>query len=328
MARSVAPATLLSRRLEEKTMAEVLLEAHGLSRRYGATLAVDGVDLELRRGEIVGLLGPNGAGKTSTMHMISGCLAPSSGSVRINGFDLAEAPKKAKAGLGYLPEQPPLYPELSVIEFLRYTAGLRGVPKARRAAAVDHVLDACGLADRAQRLIGNLSKGYQQRVGLAQAIIHQPAVVILDEPTVGLDPIQIREIRDLIRSLGREHAVLLSSHILPEIQATCDRVMVIHHGRLVYSDRVGDEADGGLLLRLARPPEPAALAALPGVTAVESEADGGFRLLTDGDHREAIADAVVRGGWGLVELRPHTRTLEEIFVKLTSGDLPAQREAA
>lgn len=309
-------------------MGEVLLEAKGLSRRYGATLAVDGFDLELRRGEIVGLLGPNGAGKSSTMHMISGCLAPSSGRVRINGHDLAEAPKKAKAAIGYLPEQPPLYPELSVLEFLRYVAGLRGVPGARRASAVGRVLESCGLTEHAQRLIGNLSKGYQQRVGVAQAIIHQPAVVILDEPTVGLDPIQIREIRDLIRSLGNEHAVLLSSHILPEIQAVCSRVMVIHRGRLVFSERLDEESGHTLLLRLARPPEPPELAALPGVARVEAEGEGAFRLSLSEDHREAIAAAAVHGGWGLLELRPHTRTLEEIFVKLTAGDLPAQKEAA
>ncbi|MGH8456565.1 MAG: ABC transporter ATP-binding protein, partial [Stenotrophobium sp.] len=200
---------------------EILIEARGLTRRYGPTVAVSDLSLTLRKGEILGLLGPNGAGKSTTMKMLTGNLAPSSGTALIKGVSLHDAPTAAKRNLGYLPEQPPVYPELTVDEYLRYCAGLHGIASAQRAAAVKQAKKSCGLADTGQRLIGNLSKGYQQRVGLAQAIIHRPSVIVLDEPTVGLDPIQIREIRSLITELGQTHSVILSSHILPEIQAVC-----------------------------------------------------------------------------------------------------------
>ena len=218
---------------------EILLEARDLSRRYGHINAVSGLNLSLQKGQILGLLGPNGAGKSTTMKMLAGCLAPSAGEVRIKGVSLAQDPKAAKASLGYLPEQPPLYPELTVEEYLRYCASLHGVPSAEREAAVTKAKQSCGLGEASGRLIHNLSKGFQQRVGLAQAIIHRPPVIILDEPTVGLDPIQIREIRSLIKELGQSHSVILSSHILPEIQAVCSRVMIINRGRLVYSESIG-----------------------------------------------------------------------------------------
>ncbi|HEX7382424.1 MAG TPA: ABC transporter ATP-binding protein, partial [Nevskiaceae bacterium] len=219
-------------------MERVLIEAQSLSRRYGATLAVSGLNLSLHQGEILGLLGPNGAGKSTVMRMLTGCLAPTTGSVRINGIALAARPRLAKRFLGYLPEQPPVYPELSVDEYLAYCARLHHVPAGERATAIAYAKQACGLDEMSRRLIGNLSKGYQQRVGIAQAIVHRPEVVVLDEPTVGLDPIQIREIRKLIRGLGDRHSVILSSHILPEIQSLCDRVMIINHGRVVYSETI------------------------------------------------------------------------------------------
>ncbi len=301
-----------------------LIEARELSRRYGMTHAVSGLSLTLRKGEILGLLGPNGAGKSTTLKMLAGCLAPSSGSIRINGIDVGENPKAAKANLGYLPEQPPVYPELTVDEYLRYAAGLHGVPSAERASAVTRAKQSCGLGDVAERLIGNLSKGYQQRVGIAQAIIHRPKVVILDEPTVGLDPNQIREIRSLIATLGQEHSVILSSHILPEIQAVCGRVMIINKGRVVYNEAVDKQTRvSNVILGLKRAPDAAALKSIAGVTRVQLLPSGQLRLTVadNADPREALAEAAAKNGWGLYELRAEGKTLEEVFVELTSGEI-------
>ena len=198
------------------------VQVENLHRYYGATHAVRGVSFKVQRGEVMGLLGPNGAGKSTTMKLLSGALAPSSGRILIGGKDLRDQPKACKAKLGYLPEHPPLYPELTVDEYLRYAAKLRRIPRRAIASALAHTKTRCGLDGCGPRLIGNLSKGFQQRVGVAQAIVHSPALVILDEPTVGLDPIQIREIRNLIREIGGEHSVILSTHILPEAQTLCD----------------------------------------------------------------------------------------------------------
>lgn len=214
---------------------EPLVQVSGLHKRYGAAHAVRGLNLTLQRGQILGLLGANGAGKTTTMAMLAGVLAPTSGSIVIAGHDLAKHPLAAKASLGYLPEAAPLYPELSVDEFLRHCAILRGVPRARVNAAVARSKSRCALTDTGQRLLGNLSKGYRQRVGIAQAIVHEPDLVILDEPTSGLDPAQLREIRSLIRELGAQHAVVISTHLLPEAQHVCDQVQIIHQGQLALS---------------------------------------------------------------------------------------------
>lgn len=309
---------------------EVLIEARALTRRYGPTVAVDGLNLTLRKGEILGLLGPNGAGKSTTMKMLTGNLAPTAGEVLIGGKSLREETKAAKRALGYLPEQPPVYGELTVDEYLDYCASLHGIARRERATAVASAKRDCGLAEVSQRLIGNLSKGYQQRVGLAQAIIHRPPVVVLDEPTVGLDPIQIREIRALIADLARNHSVILSSHILPEIQAVCSRVMIINRGRAVYNEPIAASARMRAIgAQFRRVPDAQTLQALDGVGAVLALGDGRFRIeCRDGaDPREAIACAAVEGGWGLLELRAEARTLEEIFVELTSGD-DALREAA
>ncbi|MGH8441578.1 MAG: ATP-binding cassette domain-containing protein [Nevskiaceae bacterium] len=303
---------------------QILIEARGLSRRYGPTVAVAGLDLTLRKGEILGLLGPNGAGKTTTMMMLAGCLAPSAGSISINGVDLRENPGRAKQHLGYLPERPPVHPELTVDEYLTYCAGLHGIASSQRAGAVASAKKDCGLADVGRRLIGNLSKGYQQRVGLAQAIIHRPPVIILDEPTVGLDPIQIREIRALITELGKSHSVILSSHILPEIQAVCGRVMIIHRGRAVYNEALGQARGAAITVQLRRPPKAEDLRSFNGVTQVADLGGGRFRLhcADAADPREALAELAARNHWGLLELRAEAKTLEEIFVELTSGDEP------
>jgi len=270
------------------------------------------------------------------MKMLAGCLAPSGGEVKINGVDLSSDPKAAKASLGYLPEQPPLYPELTVDEYLRFCAGLHGIPRAEREAAVSRSKQACGLGEVAQRLIHNLSKGYQQRVGLAQAIIHRPPVIILDEPTVGLDPIQIREIRTLIKQLGESHSVILSSHILPEIQAVCSRVMIVNKGRSVYDESIDKTAQHrveSVIAGLRRPPPLEVLKSLAGVNRAEALDGGLFRLAVQAgaDPREALAEAAGKNGWGLFELRSQAKTLEEVFVELTSGDIAIHetlREAA
>jgi ABC-2 type transport system ATP-binding protein len=222
--------------------------ARGLSRYFGNRVAVREIDLELKHGEILGFLGPNGAGKTTIMRMLTGNLAPSAGSVEICGIDLLDKPRDAKACIGYLPEIPPLYRELTVNEYLQLAARLHRVSNAKIRFALDSVIQRCGLNDTGKRLIGSLSKGYQQRVGIAQAIIHDPDVIILDEPTVGLDPNQIREIRTLIRELGTERSVILSTHLLPEVESVCDRVQIMHKGSTVFSDSVNGLKQKGISL--------------------------------------------------------------------------------
>ena len=297
--------------------------ARGLSRRFGTHIAVNALDLELHRGEVLGLLGPNGAGKTTTMQMLTGNLAPSTGAIRICDIDLLEAPVLAKARIGYLPETPPLYRELNVGEYLHLAARLHRVAKAQRAAAVALAMQRCGLAAVGKKLIGALSKGYQQRVGIAQAIVHEPDVVILDEPTVGLDPNQILDIRALIRELGDKHSVILSTHILPEVEAVCDRVQIMHHGSLVYSDTIAAlrnfQSGRTVLLGLLRPPAIAALAAVPGVAAVEDVSETQFllHLAADSDPTDALVKRSVEQDWGLYRLSPGETTLEEVFVDLT-----------
>lgn len=221
-------------------MTKITVSAKDLSRSYGSRCAVHNVSFELRQGEVLGLLGPNGAGKTSTLQMLAGCLAPGAGAIEICGIDLLERPREAKALLGYLPEHPPLYRELTVDEYLRLAARLHRITKSELAAAIRETKQRCGLSEVGKRLVGSLSKGYQQRVGIAQAIVHNPRVVILDEPTVGLDPIQIREIRSLIRELGGEHSVILSTHILPEVESVCDRIQIMNHGKLVFGGDIAE----------------------------------------------------------------------------------------
>jgi ABC-2 type transport system ATP-binding protein len=222
------------------------IEARHLSKRYGDVQAVDDISFKVARGEIVGFLGPNGAGKTTTMRMLTGFLPATDGSAVIDGHDIFGDPLKARRAVGYLPESPPLYPEMSVEGYLKYVTRIKDVPRARRAEAVDRALERCGLADVRRRVIGALSKGYRQRVGLAQAIVHDPQVLILDEPTVGLDPIQIQEIRGLIADLVAPpsgetgHAVILSTHILPEVEAICRRVLMIHRGRKVLDQPLAE----------------------------------------------------------------------------------------
>lgn len=305
---------------------ETLLELRDIHRWYGDYHAVDGVSLQLDRGEVLGLLGPNGAGKSTTMRIICGALAPSEGSVLLQGRDLARQPPEGRRQLGYLPETPPLYHDLTVDEQLLFGARLRRIGRRRRAAAIARAKERCGLGHSGGRLVGNLSKGYQQRLGIAQAIVHEPALVVLDEPTSGLDPNQIREIRRLIRTLGEDHGVLLSTHILPEVEMVCDRVSIMHQGRLVFSEPLSrlQQDSASLLIRLQRPPESGALTTLPGVTAVDALGDRRFRLTLARDaDNGVIAERIIRNGWILDELIPQRHALEQTFTRLTSGSQAA-----
>lgn len=311
---------------ENHKIAQPLVSVESVSRYYGEHCAVDQLSFSVMRGQVLGFLGPNGAGKTTTMNMLTGNLAPSAGRITINGHDLLDDPRAAKAAIGYLPEQPPLYQELTVDEYLQSCARLNNIPRAQLTQAVAQAKEKCGLANIGHRLIANLSKGYKQRIGIAQAIIHMPPVVILDEPTVGLDPIQIHEIRLLIRELGKDHGVILSTHILPEIQATCDRVQIINKGRLVLHESIDGlarhmEADS-LTVRYKSDIDVHAIETLPDITSVEVQEQHRYRIF----HRHGAepADNLVRlgveRGWQLVELRPGRISLEQIFMELTTEE--------
>lgn len=304
-------------------MSTVTVEASHLTRVYGGREAVSDVSFNLSKGEVLGFLGPNGAGKSTTMKMITGNLAPSAGGIKICGIDMIEKPKEAKALIGYLPETPPLYRELTVDEFLSVAARLHGVKRGHVKKAVERAKERCGLTEMSKRLIENLSKGYQQRVGIAQAIIHNPMVVILDEPTVGLDPIQIRDIRALIKELGGEHSVILSTHILPEVEMVCDHVQIIHQGKLVFSGGIDvlkqQRSVNKLLVGLHNPPAAEALLAIEGVVDVETVNPGLLRVrFSEGQSpAEALVKAAVSNGWGLHQINPDQTSLEDVFVQLT-----------
>jgi ABC-2 type transport system ATP-binding protein len=305
------------------------ISARSLARSFGTHVAVRHIDLELRRGEVLGFLGPNGAGKTTTMQMLTGNLAPTAGTIRICGIDLLEEPTAAKQKIGYLPETPPLYRDLTVGEYLLLAAKLHRVPKSVRRSAVDIAMQRCGLTGHGRKLIGTLSRGFQQRVGIAQAIVHQPDVVVLDEPTVGLDPNQIREIRALIRELGGRHSVILSTHILPEVEAVCDRVQILHHGSVVYNDTISAlrEFHSGrtVLVGLRQAPPREELAALPGVAQVEILSSTLYRLrfAPGADPTEQLVKRSVERGWKLYQLTPAQTSLEDVFVNLTQREEPS-----
>ena len=313
---------------------EILLRVENLSRFYGTHQAVKNITFSVRQGEVLGFLGPNGAGKTTTMQMLTGNLAPSQGRITIAGHDLLEDPRAAKAAIGYLPELPPLYRDLSVDEYLDYCAALHRLARPKRRAAREAAKQKCGLLEVGRRLIGNLSKGYQQRVGIAQAIIHLPPVIILDEPTAGLDPIQIREIRHVIRELGKEHSVILSTHILPEVQSVCNHVQIIHKGALVLDDSIEGLAQrmqaSVLAVTFRQVPDAALLAQLAGVKKIEALDDGSLRVYHEpsNDPTEALVKLAVDKNWGIVQIVPQRATLEDIFVELTTDDSAQTRQQA
>lgn len=307
-----------------------MLALEHVSRTLAGRPVVRGLDLGLARGEVLGLLGVNGAGKSTTLRMIAGVLQPSSGSVRIDGEDLDERPDLARRRIGYLPEVPPLHDELGVAEFLGFCARLRGIARAGVAAAVERTIERCDLGEVRRRLIGALSKGFRQRVGLAQAILHEPDLIVLDEPASGLDPVQARRLREIVRGLGRDHAVVLSTHVLPDVLACCDRVAILHDGELRHQGALAQAGDAGAFrVTLARPVVigdwhrmPAVAAAAP----LDDEAGRARRWriqLRAGATGAALAAAVVERGFGLEELRAESSALEEIFMSIASGGAAA-----
>ena len=311
-----------------------MIEIKDLTKYYGPRPALSGVSFEVKAGEVLGLLGPNAAGKTTTMRILTGFLPATSGTARVAGYDVAEQPIEAKRNIGYLPEMVPLYPEMTVANYLNYMADLRGVPRKIKRARIDETMELTRITNVRDTLIGKISRGYRQRVGIAQALIHRPKVVILDEPTIGLDPKQIIETRQLIKNLGGEHTVILSSHILPEVSMTCTRVVIINEGKVAAVDTTDNltrrlEGSERILLEVRGPREEvlAKLRAVANVIAAEpreTTADG--RSVFDvtckpgTDVRERIAAAVVSSGWGLLEVRGVGMSLEEVFLKLTTKE--------
>lgn len=318
-----------------------MIKVEGLTKRYGPTTAVKNISFEVDRGEIVGFLGPNGAGKTTTMRILTGFLPPTLGKATVAGYDVMEHPLEVKKRIGYLPETPPLYPEMEVVEYLDFVGRLKGIASADVPARVDAVLERCSLGNVQHKIIGHLSKGYRQRVGLAQALIHGPDVLILDEPTAGLDPKQIIDVRKLIHALSGEHTIILSTHILPEVSGTCSRVLIINEGRLEASDTPENltarlQGHESLWVDIDGPAADVeqALAAVPGVTRVVRE-NGHAQRTTwqvetgkDPTIRSSVARVVVERGWGLYEIRPIGLSLEEIFLKLTSQEDAVEQAAS
>ena len=309
-----------------------------LTKRYARTTAVDRISFSVEKGQIVGFLGPNGAGKTTTMRVLTCFLPPSAGTATVAGFDVLEQPREVKKRIGYLPEAPPLYPEMETVEYLRFVGKLKGLSGADLDKRVDYVLGRCYIADVKSRLLGKLSKGYRQRVGLAQAIMHNPDVLVLDEPTAGLDPKQINETRDLIKSLAGDHTIILSTHILPEVEQTCEQVIIINKGKLVATDSVRNLQAGtrgvesvwvevaardGALNPVAVQQK---LEQVHGVAQVACKDPKGQRLIFEVQSQKGqlvrgdLARAVVESGWDLNELRAGGMSLEEIFLELTGNE--------
>jgi ABC-2 type transport system ATP-binding protein len=310
-----------------------MVEVENLSKIYGTSRAVHDISFRVQKGEILGFLGPNGAGKTTTMRILTCFMAPSGGTARIAGHDILQNSLEVRRNIGYLPENVPLYSDMNVRDYLMYVALLRGVPKNKRAERLEAALDAGQLEDQASTLIAKLSKGYRQRVGIAQAIIHDPPVLILDEPSAGLDPRQRVETRRFIKSLARDHTILLSTHILPDVQETCSRVVIINKGRLVAEDTPENlSGQGGdhlsLLLKNPSPDAGQQLQNLPGVLAVQTaraDAEESTFLIDVEpgiDAREDVSRLCVTQDWGLLELRRARRSLEDVFLELTTRDEP------
>lgn len=317
-----------------------MIEVQHLSKRYGPFTAVDDVSFSVGAGEILGFLGPNGAGKTTTMRIITGYMPATEGTVTVAGHDVFAQPIEAKKRTGYLPETPPLYPDMTVRDYVTFVARIKGVPAREVRGRVDDVMKKTHIADMASRHCGKLSKGYKQRVGLAQALIHNPDVLVLDEPTAGLDPKQILEARQLITELGGNHTVVLSTHILPEVSQTCNRVVIINKGKVVAVDTPDNltarlRGSETMFLQVHAPGADVApaLTALAGVTRVKADpqANGVVAVEVDSeqgrDVRRDLAAAVVHQGWGLLELRPMRMSLEDIFLSLTTEDAGAAASA-
>lgn len=321
-----------------------MISVQDLTKKYSRTTAVDHISFEVQKGEVVGFLGPNGAGKTTTMRILTCFLPPTDGKATVAGFDVLEQPLEVKKRIGYLPETPPLYPEMRTAEYLTFVGRLKGLAGKELRRRVDDVCERCNIGDVKEKLLGKLSKGYRQRVGLAQAIIHNPDVLILDEPTAGLDPKQINETRELIRSLAGDHTIVLSTHILPEVEQTCKQVIIINRGKVIATDSVENlqrraRGGGSVLVEVAsrngnldRQAVARRLQQVPGVAGVLSreshESRAVFEIESSNQNQSVrgdLARAIVEGGWDLNELRPSAVSLEEVFLQLT-GDNPAQAE--
>jgi ABC-2 type transport system ATP-binding protein len=308
-----------------------VIEVRGLTKVFGQHVAVKDITFSVEKGEVVGFLGPNGAGKTTTMNMLTGYLSPSEGSASVGGHDVLEEPVEVKRLIGYLPENPPLYPEMTVAQYLRFVARIKQTPAAGRRSDLERVTELTGITDMRDRVVRNLSKGYKQRVGLAQALLGSPPVLILDEPTIGLDPRQIIEIRNLVRDLGREHTIILSSHVLPEVTAVCGRVIIINKGRIVASDTIANlsrklAGGSGLTIRFEGP-EPAALAEIRAIPEVAKASSMGSRetgtsdvrvqARGSADVRRQVAHALGRAGCTILLMRAADIDLEDIFIQVT-----------
>jgi ABC-2 type transport system ATP-binding protein len=318
-----------------------VIEVQHLTKRYGPVTAVDDVSFRVERGEILGFLGPNGAGKTTTMRILTGYMPPTEGKAIVAGFDVFDQPIEAKRRTGYLPETPPLYPDMSVLEYLQFVAKIKGVPSGERRQRIQQVMARTRIDDMASRLTGRLSKGYKQRVGLAQALIHNPDVLILDEPTAGLDPKQIIETRELIKALAGDHTIILSTHILPEVAQTCQRIVIINKGRVVAVDtpdnltaRLRGSSTMYVEVDASGADAATSLAGVPGVTRVveADRRDGHVAFEIDSergrDVRRDLARAVVASGWGLLEMRPMRMSLEDVFLSLTTEESATPPAAA
>lgn len=318
--------------VEETAQTTATIQVENLRKDYGNFEALRDVSFEVKKGEILGFLGPNGAGKTTTMRILTGFMPPSGGTARVAGYDVFSESIEVRKRIGYLPETVPLYTEMTVYDYLDFTARLRDVPD--RDQAIERAMEMTNIGERADMLIGKLSKGFRQRVGIAQALVHSPEVLILDEPTIGLDPKQIIDVRNLIKSLGGDHTIILSTHILPEVSQTCSRVLIINDGKIVAEDtpnRLSARVRGAehVFLQVAKPtPEiPSELEKVKGVLGVQIKdaSTGAFEIETTlgTDRRTDIATMAVQRGWGLLELRPVGMTLEEVFLKLTTEE-PSQ----
>ena len=309
-----------------------MIEVQDLTKKYGELTAVRSLSFKVEKGRIWGLLGPNAAGKTTTMRILTGYLSATEGKASVAGFDVFEQPNEVKKAIGYLPEVVPLYPEMTVAGYLGFVAEIKQIPAAKRRAALDRVLKSAALEDVKGRLIKNISRGYKQRVGIAQALIHDPQVLILDEPTIGLDPGQIKDIRELIKSLRGEHTIMLSTHILPEVTQVCDGAVIINEGRLMASGSLAEltatlrEKDrrAGVVLKVRGDAAEAVrlFRGLPGIESAGAEADE-IRLEWSGDRdlREEVAGLAVSKGLGLLEMRPTALNMEELYMKIVSGGL-------
>ncbi|MCS7292531.1 MAG: ABC transporter ATP-binding protein [Gloeomargarita sp. SKYBB_i_bin120] len=307
-----------------------MITVEHLTKRYGSTLAVDDLNFTVEKGEILGFLGPNGAGKTTTMRMLTGYMPPSSGTAKIAGYDVLDDSLEVRRRIGYLPETPPLYREMTVEGFLHFVARIKGVSAGDRAKRVDWAIQRCGLTERRHQLIRKLSKGFRQRVGIAQAIVHDPPVIILDEPTVGLDPKQIIEVRHLIKSLAGDHTIILSTHILPEVSMTCDRVVIIHKGRVVATDTIDQlvnrsDSRTQYELKVAGDVQPllTALSQWTGVKGVQTQSQGDSHVVTvstegNTDIGPELTALVVQSGLRLYEMNRRRATLEDVFLQLTT----------